>query len=85
MPEVNQYMFKYPEVTEALIKKAGIHEGKWQIILMFGLGGINMGPSPADIVPGAAVAVTGIGLQRATAKSPEALVVDASVVNPTST
>ena len=85
MPEINQYSFKYAEVTEALIKKAGIHEGKWQIVLTFGLGAANMGPTPQDVVPGAAVAVTAIGLMRAQPESPEVLIVDAAVVNPAST
>jgi hypothetical protein len=37
MSEVNQYMFKYPEIAAALVKQAGLHEGKWQIIMTFGL------------------------------------------------
>ena len=85
MPEINQYMFKHQEVLEALIKKAGLHEGKWQLVVNFGLAGINMGPTAAEIVPGAAVAITGIGLQRATPDSPVALTADAAVVNPAST
>jgi hypothetical protein len=82
MPEPNQYMFKYQEVAEALVKQAGLHEGKWQVIMTFGLGAANMGPTAAELVPGAALAVTGVGLMRAIAGSPEALVVDAAVVNP---
>jgi hypothetical protein len=82
MPEPSQYMFKYKEIAEALVKQAGLHEGKWQVIMTFGLGAANMGPSEAEIVPGAAVAVTGIGLGKAVDGSPEALTVDAAVVNP---
>jgi hypothetical protein len=82
MPEANQYMFKYPEIAAALVKLAGLHEGKWQVIMTFGLGALNMGPSDAEMVPGAAVGVTGIGLQRATETSPKALVVDAAEINP---
>lgn len=85
MPEVNQFMFKYSEVAEALVKQAGLHEGKWQIIMTFGLAGANMGPSASEVVPGAAVGVQSIGIQRATSESPESLVVDASVVNPSPT
>lgn len=84
MPEVNQLNFKYQEVVEALIKKADLHEGKWQLIMHFGLAGANMGPSPAEVVPGAAVAITGISLGRATPESPESLVADAAAVNPSS-
>lgn len=82
MPEINNYTFKYSEVLEALIKKADLHEGKWQLVMSFGLAAMNLGPSPAQVVPGAAIAVSTIGLQRAVADSPEALVADASIVNP---
>lgn len=82
MPEVNQYSFKYKEVVEALIKKADIHEGKWQLIMQFGLAGANIGPSSEEAVPGAAVAINSIGLIRAQPESPESLVADASLANP---
>ncbi len=84
MPEANQYMFKYQEVLEALVKKAGLHEGKWQLIMSFGLAAANMGPNEKEIVPGAAIAVTGIGIQKAEATSPIALTVDAAIANPIS-
>jgi hypothetical protein len=45
---------------------------------------MNMGPTPAELVPGAAIAVTGIGLVKATPESPEALTIDAAVANPAS-
>jgi hypothetical protein len=85
MPEISSYTFKYKEVLEALIKKADLHEGKWQITMTFGLAAANMGPSSEEVVPGAAVAVTSIGLTKATPESPEALTADAVVVNPAST
>jgi hypothetical protein len=84
MPEATRLMFKHQEVLEALIKRAGLHEGRWQLIMTFGLAGMNMGPSESEVVPGAAVAITGIGLQRASADSPPALTADAAVVNPAS-
>lgn len=82
MPEVDQYTFKYREVLEALVKKAGLHEGKWQLTMQFGLAGMNMGPTPEQTVPAAAVGVTSIGLSRAKPDSPSALVIDAAEVNP---
>jgi len=85
VPEINNYTFKYAEVLEALIKKADLHEGKWQLVMTFGLAGINVGPNPSEVVPGAAVGVSNIGLQRAKEDSPESLVADASIVNPAST
>lgn len=84
MPEINQYQFKYNEVIEALIKQAGLHEGRWQLIMHFSLTGANMGPSESEIVPGAALAVTAIGLQKAPPNAPASLTMDASVVNPRS-
>jgi hypothetical protein len=84
MPEINSYSFKYHEVIEALIKKAGLHEGKWQLTMTFGLAAANMGPNQEELVPGAAVAVTSIGLQKATSESPDALTADAAAVNPAS-
>ncbi len=85
MPEIDQYTFRHREVAEALIKKAGLHEGKWQLVMQFGLAGLNIGPSPGDAVPGAAVGVVSIGLQRAKPDSPESLVADAAAINPPST
>jgi hypothetical protein len=82
MPEPNQYTFDYRELAEALVKQAGLHEGRWQVVMTFGLGAANMGPTEAHVVPGAAVAVTSVGLLKATETSPSALVVDAAVVNP---
>lgn len=84
MPEINQYTFKYSEVAEALIKQANIHEGRWQVVLQFGLGVANMGPNQQEVVPGAAIAVQSIGLAKAVPDSPESLVVDAAKVNPPS-
>jgi hypothetical protein len=85
MPEPTKLAFTYQEVLAALIKQAGLHEGTWQLTMSFGLGAINMGPTEAEVVPGAAVAVTGIGLQKARQDSPPALTADAAVVNPAST
>jgi len=82
MPEATRLMFKHQEVLEALIKRAGLHEGRWQLIMTFGLAGMNMGPSESEVVPGAAVAITGIGLQKASPDSPPALTADAAAINP---
>ena len=85
MPEISQYQFKHREVAEALVKQAGLHEGKWQLVMTFGMGATNLGPSPEEVSPGAALAVTSVGLTRATDTSPPPLVVDAAEVNPAST
>ena len=85
MPEISSYAFTNKEVLIALVKQAGLHEGKWQLTMTFGLAAMNMGPTEAEVSPGAAVAVTGVGLQKAQPDLPPGLVVDASEVNPAST
>ena len=85
MPEVNQFTYKYDEVVTLLIKKAGLHEGKWQLIMNFAMTGANIGSGPNDVVPAAIVGITNIGIQRATPESPAPLTDDAAVVNPAST
>lgn len=85
MPEAATLNFKYREVLTALVKEAKLHEGKWQLSMTFGLTALNMGPNEQEVVPGAAVAVTQISLQKASKDSPPALVIDAAEVNPAST
>jgi hypothetical protein len=53
MSEANQYMFSDREILELLVKKAGLHEGQWQLISTFGLGAMNAGPSEDQVVPAA--------------------------------
>jgi len=84
MPEINQYNFTHKELLESLIKKAGVHEGKWQLIANFAFGAANVGPTPEQLIPGAFVGVTHLGIVKATPESPEALTLDAAVVNPAS-
>jgi hypothetical protein len=83
MPEASSYIFKHREVVELLIKKAGVHEGNWMLLVTFGFGAGNMGPMPEEMSPGAFVAVTSIGIQQAPPDAPAALTVDAALVNPT--
>jgi len=85
MSEATKIAFKYEEVVAALIKQAGLYEGKWQLTMTFGLAAMNTGPNDTELVPGAAVAVTAVGLQKASDGSPSTLTVDAAVVNPAST
>lgn len=81
MPEAN-HIFKHKELVSLMIKAAGLHEGKWQLVVTFTFGATNIGPTPEQVLPGAFAAVQSIGLQRADPTSPEVLVVDASEVNP---
>lgn len=85
MPEVDQYSFSHKEITELLIKKAGIHEGKWQLVTNFTLAALNAGPNPNEVIPAAIVGITSLGIQKAGEGSPPSLTVDAAIVNPAST
>lgn len=80
MAEPTQYVFSHHEVVAALLKKQGIHEGIWSLIINFGFGAANVGPSEDQVNPTAMIPVMGVGIQRADASGP--LSVDASVVNP---
>ena len=82
MPEVNQIFFPHKEITELLVKKAGFHEGKWMLSVNFGFSTGNFGPTTEQAVPGALVALLGVGLVRAAQDTSDALQVDASIVNP---
>jgi hypothetical protein len=84
MPEVNQIFFQHKEVAEVLLKKANIHEGKWMLSVNFGFAVGNFGAIPDQATPGAVATVLAIGIIRAAQDTPEALQVDASVVNPPS-
>lgn len=82
MAEAIQYTFSWPEVTEQLIKKQGIHEGEWMTIVEFGVTGGVFGQPNAEPKPGMAVAANSLQLVKAPPNSPPNLVVDAAKVNP---
>ena len=82
MPEANQYMFTHRELLELLVKKAGLHEGKWMLMINFGFNAGNVGPSPEQASPGVMVVVANVGLTKATSDAPSGLVVDAAEINP---
>lgn len=84
MAEAQQYVFTYEEIAEALVKKQGIHEGLWAILVEFGIQGANAsGAGPGEIVPVAVVPVVKFGLQRVKPGAKMPGVVDAAAVNPT--
>jgi len=84
MPEINQYSVKPKELVELIIKSAGIHDGRWWLSVNFALSPGNFGPNENEVVPGIAIAIQTIGIQREipSVPAPAALVVDASIVNP---
>lgn len=80
MPEVQQYIFSFKEVAEALVKQQDIHEGLWGVYVEFGIAGGNIGSSPEDVRPAAIVPILKLGIQRFS--EPSALTIDAAEVNP---
>jgi hypothetical protein len=78
--EVKNFIFEPKEIVEMLIKKQGLHEGIWGLLLHFSFGGANTGPSEDEIYPTAVAAVTKIGLQPFAKENNIAL--DAAKINP---
>lgn len=82
MPETTQYSFSHKEIVEMMIKKVGLHEGKWVMVVNFAFGAVNVGPTPTEALPTAFASVQHFALQKAQADSPASLLVDAAEVNP---
>jgi hypothetical protein len=80
MAETSQLSFSYKEIVEALIKKQGLHEGIWGLIVKFGMQALNIGPSDTDLKPAVIIPVLEIGLQKSDKETN--LTVDAAKVNP---
>ena len=84
MPEIDQYSFTNKEVAEALVKQAGLHDGRWQLLAHFTFAAANVGSAKGPM-PTGFVAIEKMGLIKARPDSPAELVVDAAEVNPAST
>lgn len=77
------YIFDHQDVVEALIRKQGLHEGLWRIVLELGLSAANVNSlkdGNTVLTPAGIVLVTRIGIVKT--DEPSALAVDAAVVNP---
>jgi hypothetical protein len=78
--------FEYKEITEALIKHQGIHEGLWSLIIQFGLQTANINvkteqdESKEVLVPGVIIPLLKMGIQKH--DKPNPFTVDAAEVNP---
>ena len=81
MPESTQYTFTHTEIVELLIRKAGIREGQWQLLLNFGFAAGNAGPDDKNLSPTGFIAIQNIGIQKATGPLNN-LTVDAAKVAP---
>src|SRR5436309_1603423 len=83
MAEVSQYSFSIAEITEALIKQQGLHEGQWIIAVELNINVGIMGMSPETSRPGAMLLANQVQLVRAMPdQHPPHLIVDAAKVNP---
>jgi hypothetical protein len=83
MAEPTQFTFSMVEATEALIKKQGIHEGKWMLAVEFVVNVALLGTGPNDARPGAMVLANSLQLVKAPETgAPANLIVDAAEVNP---
>lgn len=81
-----RFLFSHQEIATDLIKKQGLHEGRWKLTLELGLGGNSFPVKKADgtqeLHPAGLVLITAIGITRT--EEINNLTVDAAEVNPTS-
>jgi len=82
MPDVSQYTFTQKEIVELLVKKAGVHEGKWTLMLGMGIMPGMIASMPELVFPGVSIVINQYGIQKAQPEIPPHLVVDAAVANP---
>jgi hypothetical protein len=71
MAEPTQYSFDLREVTEALIRKQGLKEGKWLVSFEFNLGAGVLGQSQDEARPGAFARVVRLQLTQPAPHDPE--------------
>jgi hypothetical protein len=77
-----QIYFEHRDMLEMLIKKAGVHEGRWTISVTFNFAAVFAGPSPEQTAPGAMIYIQQIGIASAVPGTPGHLILDAAIVNP---
>jgi hypothetical protein len=83
LAEPSQYSFELREVTVALIKQQGLHEGRWFPALELSFTSGNMGPSPEQARPSALLELRGLQLIRQPEEMPSGPgTADAAEVNP---
>lgn len=68
------------ELTEMLIDKYGIRDGKYDLAVEFAIGVGKVGPNEDNILPGVMIGVSKLGLVAATEDGPN--VVDATARQP---
>lgn len=67
------------ELTAVLVKHYGVTEGHFELFLEFQIGTGPLGPDPENLMPGAMIGISKLGLRPAHAPSP--MTVDAAAVN----
>ena len=72
--------FTLRELAEILIRHHGIHSGNYEMSINFQIAVGAVGPSESNVLPGAMIGVSGLGLVPAMAPGPNT--VDAAVANP---
>lgn len=80
MAETNQIGYTHKELATLLVKDRRLHSGYWGIYVKFGIQAINVGPTPAGLLPAAVIPILEIGLQKFDKETN--LSVNAAEVNP---
>ena len=78
------FFFSHQEIATDLIKKQGLHEGRWKLTLEISLGGTSLPTNRPDgsqeLLPAGLVLITAIGITPT--NEVNNLTVDAAEVNP---
>jgi len=78
-----EFFFSHKAIVEDLIRRQGIHEGRWMLTVELGLKGTNVLTSlegKSTLVPAGVLTITRIGITRTNEVND--LSVDAAEVNP---
>lgn len=82
-----QYFFDHRAIVEGLIKRQGIHEGRWMLTCELGLKGTNVNVATEEgavlLDPAGIITLHRIGITRT--KEDNNLTVDAAEINPPKT
>ena len=62
MAEIKHFKYSMPELTEALIKHQGLTEGKWMLVVEFGINAFNVGRDQESLSPAAVIPIVNVGL-----------------------
>lgn len=75
-----QIVYSHKDLITLLLKDQGIHEGMYDISIELQIAVGGFGPTPEQVLPGAMLGVSRIGIAKAHQVGPNT--VDAAVVNP---